>query len=84
VLDLFLDLPQPARRALRTAMPLLLILRAGGGTGTTLTCGLMRHNLLGSRFPLQGLVRIVHDPQCGMPGNGGKSKIRLKTAPVLG
>jgi hypothetical protein len=22
----------------------------------------------------KGLVRIVHDPQCGMSGNGGKSK----------
>jgi hypothetical protein len=30
--------------ALRTAVPLLLILRMGGGTGTTLTSGLMGHN----------------------------------------
>jgi hypothetical protein len=52
---------------------LLLILRTGG-SGTTFTSGLMRHNLLGSASALQGFVRIVHDPQCGMPGNGGKSK----------
>ena len=32
----------PARRALRTAVPLLLISRTGGGTGTTFTSGLMR------------------------------------------
>ena|SRR6516162_6079815 len=48
---------------LRTAVPLLLILRAGGGTGTTLTSVLMRHNLWGPASALQGLVRIVHDPQ---------------------
>jgi hypothetical protein len=41
-LELLLNLPRlPARRALRTAVPLLLILRMGGGTGTTLTSGLM-------------------------------------------
>ena len=38
VLRRLLDLPRlPARRALRTAVPLLLILRTGGGTGTTFT-----------------------------------------------
>jgi hypothetical protein len=43
VLRRLLDLPRlPARRALRTAVPLLLILRTGGGTGTTFTSGLMR------------------------------------------
>jgi hypothetical protein len=68
----------PARRVLRTAVPLLLILR---GTGTTLTSGLMR--LLGSRIGSSG---VCTDSQCGVPGNGGNSKIRLnlKTASVLG
>ena|SRR5215469_12614591 len=48
-LGLLLDLPRlPARRAWRTAMPFLLILRAGGGTGTTLTSVRMRHNVFGS------------------------------------
>ena len=45
VLRRLLDLPRlPAGRVLRTAVPLLLILRTGGGTGTTFTSGLMRHN----------------------------------------
>jgi outer membrane protein TolC len=40
-LSRLLDLPQlPARRALRAAVPLLLISRTGGVTGTTLTSGL--------------------------------------------
>jgi hypothetical protein len=71
-----------ARRTLRTAVPLLLILRTGGGTGTTLTSVLMRHNLWGPASAVQGLVRIVHDPQCA--AGRGKFKRRLKTTPVLG
>ena len=40
-----LSLPRlPARLALRTAVPLLLILRMEGGTGTTFTSDLIRHN----------------------------------------
>ena len=66
---------------LRTAVPLLLILRAGGGTGTTLTSSLMR--LLGSRIGSSG---VCTDSQCGVPGNGGnfKRRLNLKTTSVLG
>jgi len=39
------------------AVPLLLILRTGGGTGTTFTSGLMRHNLLGARAGSSGACR---------------------------
>jgi hypothetical protein len=48
VLGLLLDLPRLAGTPrIENAAPLLLILRTGGGTGTTLTSGLMRHNVLG-------------------------------------
>ena len=44
-----LDLPRfPARRALRTAMLLASMLRAGGGTATTLMSGGTRHRVSGS------------------------------------
>ena len=83
VLRRLLDLPRlPARSALRTAVPLLLILRTGGGTGTTFTSGATTASVYSK--PPRASKSFGHHmyPNSGIDCSGHRTTVCLRRAPL--